>query len=54
MKTKRILLCFMLMVITNLILIFTGCSACGKNYDKVSIELDKTVMTMFMDENLNT
>ena len=26
---------------------------CKKNYDKVSIELDKTVMTLFMDDTLN-
>lgn len=53
MKAKRILLSLVLVILMQSALILFGCNGCGKNYDKVSIELDKTVMTMFMDETLN-
>lgn len=53
MKTKRLLLCLLLLLITQSSLLFFGCGSCKDNYDNVSIELDKTVMTIFMDETLN-
>ena len=53
MRKKRLLLSFMLMFAQVTLIFLMGCSGCGKNYDKVSIELDKSVMTIFMDETQN-